>query len=54
MKRYRIEFADGAVAFCNILLITILCLTIIGLPLGIAMLPTIYQIVEFLDVPAGR
>ncbi len=45
MKTYRIQFAD-AQPFLTILVITILSFTIIGIPYAIALLPTLYKIVE--------
>jgi hypothetical protein len=47
MRTYRVEFAGNALfVFVNVLLITLLCLSIIGLPFGIVILPTLYQLVE--------
>lgn len=53
MKIYRIEFAGGNISFVvSLIVITIGCLTIIGIPAVIALLPTMYQIVEDYDVSA--
>jgi hypothetical protein len=50
MKTYRIEFVDGLFSSLVMLLfITVLSLTIVGLPIAIAMLPTLYRIVEESD-----
>ncbi len=47
MKTYRVEFAVGPFTLLgNLFLILVLCLTGIGAPLGIAMFPTLYRIVE--------
>jgi hypothetical protein len=47
MKTYRVEFAEGSFTILgNLVLITILCLTVIGVPLGLALFPTLYQLVE--------
>lgn len=47
MKTYRIEFAQGAISTLVLLLgVTSLCFTLILAPWGIAILPTLYRIVE--------
>ncbi len=47
MKTYRIEFADVSLSrVLSMPAITLLCLRIIGLPLAIATIPTMYRIVE--------
>jgi hypothetical protein len=46
MKTYRIEFAEGYFSTSVMLiLITIACLSIILLPIGIAQFPVLYKIV---------
>jgi hypothetical protein len=57
MKVYRIQFATGWFSpsiFFAIVLITILALTIVGVPLAVALLPTLYRIVEEPDASAVR
>ena len=50
MKTYRIELAGGLFASIVILIvIPLLCFTVIGLPIALAILPTMYQIVEDSD-----
>ena len=49
MKTYRIVLADYAIL--TVILITIMSFTVIGLPAAIALLPTLYEIVE---TPADR
>jgi hypothetical protein len=47
MKRYRIEFAFGPLgSIAAIAVITAFCLSVIGLPFAIVILPTMYRIVE--------
>ena len=47
MKTYRIEFSEDPFRIlANLVLITVLCLTVIGVPLGLALFPTLYQFVE--------
>lgn len=47
MKRYRIELVDGPIgAASKFIILTILCFSLIGLPLAVALLPTLYRVVE--------
>jgi hypothetical protein len=47
-KTYRIEFAGGTVpTVVTLIMMTFLCLTIVGIPLAIACLPPMYRIVEY-------
>jgi hypothetical protein len=47
MKTYRIEFASGPFStVVAVVVITALCLSLIGLPLAVVMIPTMYRIVE--------
>ncbi len=47
MRTYRVEFAQGPLSgFVTLLVITVLCFTVIGLPLAIGLFPTLYRIVE--------
>jgi hypothetical protein len=54
MKIHRIQFATGWFSpsiFFTIVFITLLCLSIIGLPFGIALIPTLYRIAEESEQP---
>jgi hypothetical protein len=47
VKIYRIEFAqDGGITCCYLMGIMLLCMSIVGIPLAVAALPTLYRIVE--------
>ncbi len=47
MKTYRVEFSEGPFTIlANLVLITVLCLTVIGVPFGIALFPTLYRLRE--------
>ena len=47
MKTYWIEFEGGRLSFVlNAIGITILCLSLIGLPTALMVLPTMYRIVQ--------
>ena len=47
MKTYRIEFADSAfMVVVYVVLLTMLSLTIIGIPWALSILPTLYRITE--------
>ncbi len=46
MKSYRVEFSGGFSTLAYLLVITVLCLTVVGLPLGIALFPTLYRLIE--------
>ena len=51
MKTYRIEFDGGCFSILfSMIVITLLCVSIVGLPIAIATLPTMYRIVEDSDV----
>jgi hypothetical protein len=50
MKTYQIQFADGPFStMLTLFFLTLLCLSVIGLPFGIAVLPTLYKVVERSD-----
>jgi hypothetical protein len=47
MKTYRIEFAcSTGIAIVNLIMLTILCIFIVGIPVAIATLPTLYRVIE--------
>jgi hypothetical protein len=54
MKTYRIVFEGGFFStLFGLILFTFMCFSVIGLPLAIAILPTMYRIVEDSDMSVG-